>query len=126
MGIPLGLAVNKPGVETGDCQVDRFAPGSGVALPAAAPALIGNTGNKPAVDVGVERGALVLGSWAADGSGGMVAACKPDEGLLGGGACEATAGRLSVSHEGGPLGSAGGVLVAFAGSSPEAVTTANA
>ena len=72
------LAGSNPGVEAGDCSVDGFAGGSRVALAAAAPATIGNTGNWLALELRVVLALLVLGSCAADGSGGIVAACKPD------------------------------------------------
>ena len=116
------LAVNSPGA--GVCRVAGFALDSRVALAADAPTPIGNTGNGFALEYGVVMGAPVLGNCAADGSGGIVAACKPDEGLFGGGACAATVGKVSVNHDGGPAGSAGGVLLELAGSSPDAETTA--
>lgn len=72
------LAGSNPGVEAGDCSVDGFAGGSRGALDAAAPAPFGNTGNGLALEFGVVLAALVLGSCAADVSGGIVAACKPD------------------------------------------------
>jgi len=114
-------AGSKPGADAGGIIVEGSASGSrGAAVPPA----IGNVG-RPAIEFGAALGAFVLGNCAADGSGGIVAVCNPGAGLFGGGACDATAGRLSVNHDGGP-GRAGDALFGLAGSSPDAVTTAYA
>ncbi len=68
--------------------------------------------------------APVLGNCVDVGKGGIVAGWIPAVDLLGGGACDATEGRLSVNQDGGLDGSAGVAFVCPVGSSPEAVTTA--
>lgn len=91
-----------------------------------APSLIGNEGNESVLTLGVVFGALVLGNCVVDGSGGIVAVCKPDADLFGGGTCDAADGKVSFSQEGGAVGSAGGALFELDRSSPDAVTTAKA